>query len=267
MKSYVVENRSALSQNHYIRKANAIGYWFDFTLNKLNRYRRKFDDNFCLILFGSETGDDAYIIPFTKAKGLFIEQLLDHRGRWVGYINNNLMRLNRGCNSISVSAFYNAFELLETNQDEADDSDIFQLVGDIDLVALRNKIRLFNKQYSHVAPHKKRIVSEQIARPGGITDYLKKLRSYTCQLCHQKGFLQRNQTPYIETHHIIELHKLIPGSYCSDNIVVVCPTCHKKLHYATISYKVIDRETVIVNINGMKHEFKRNTVTCESGAV
>lgn len=268
MSSYIAENRTVLSERHYIRKAGTQEYWFDFSSKKLNGYRKRFGDDFCLVLFGSEAEDDAYIIPYTQAKELFTNQNLDHRNRWIGNIKDNLMRLSPGSKSMSVSAFYNAFEFLDGAQpNEAQDSIIFEQADDIDLDVLRDRIRSFNEKYRDAVPHKKRTVSEEVARPGGITDYLKKIHAYTCQLCGERGFLQRNKIPYVEAHHIVELHKLIPDSYCSDNIVIVCPTCHRKLHYATVLYEIIDGETVIAHINGADYEFKRNTLAAESGAV
>lgn len=265
--SYIAQNRTVLSKSHYIRKAGARNYWLDFSHERLERYRTRLGDNFSLVLFGSEARDDAYVIPYPNVKEMFAPQLLDPRGRWIGYIKNNLLRLNHGRKSMSVSAFYNAFELLDGNQDDPEESDIFEQVEDIDLGSLRNKIRLFNERYRNAAPHKKRIVSEQVARPGAITDYLKEHRNFTCQLCGERGFLQPNKIPYIEAHHIVELHELVAGSYCSDNIVVVCPTCHKKLHYATTSYEVTGPKTVIIEINGTELRFERNTLTVESGAI
>jgi predicted HNH restriction endonuclease len=72
------------------------------------------------------------------------------------------------------------------------------------------------------------------------------------------GFQQEGGTKYAEAHHIIELHQLIPGSYCSDNIIVVCPTCHRKLHYALVKYDILSEEHVAVEIKGEKFSFTRN---------
>jgi 5-methylcytosine-specific restriction enzyme A len=114
-----------------------------------------------------------------------------------------------------------------------------------------------------VKPQKRVIVSEEVARPNAITDYLKSLQRYTCQICKSAGFAQRNGSLYSEAHHIIELHDLIPGSYCSDNIVIVCPTCHKKLHYANTAYSCINERAVRVTINKTRMDFERNIVAAK----
>ena len=265
MTSYISDNREALSQRHYIRKAGTQEYGFDFSSNKLKSYRDSFDLGFCMVLYGSETQDDAYIMPYSQVAAFFTPDVLDNRGRWIGNIRNNILRINTQ-KSMSVSSYYNAFDLLdeaETHTNlfitEADVS--YNTEGDVDQAGLRKKVQLFNEQYQNIVPHKRRVISEQIARPGVVTDYLKQLRNYTCQLCAEQGFSQRNGTFYIEAHHISELHRLLPGSYCSDNIVVVCATCHRKLHYAQISYELINDTHIEVIINGKAHQFERNILS------
>ncbi len=263
--SYIFDNRTARSERHYIRKAGTQEYWFDFSANKLNTYKSRFGLSFCMVLYGSDTEEDAYILPYSEVASLFTEDVLDHRARWIGNIRNNILRLSSG-KSLSISAYYNAFDLLDFSETQkisfVAESDVsYNVEGDIDWDGLRRKIHLFNEQYQNVVPHKRRVVSEQVARPGIVTDYLKQLHNDICQLCGEQGFLQRNGTRYIEAHHILELHRLIPGSYCSDNIVVVCPTCHRKLHYASINYELLDDGRVEVCINGMAYHFVRNIMT------
>lgn len=265
MGSYIFENRSTLSQRHYIRKAGTESYWFDFTYDKLKSYQERFGNNFCMIIYGSETNDDAYVMPYSEVGGLFAAESLGSRKRWVGSITGNVVRLSPGARSMSASAYYNAFDLLD--KEDAGDSteqgsaEIMCGDDDISLSSIRERIKQFNQQYGEVTPHRRRIISEQVARPGAVTDYLKKLHNYTCQICGEQGFMQLNGMRYIEAHHIIELHKMMPGSYCSDNIVVVCPTCHKKLHFARVSYSSIDSERVALYINEARYEFQRNLIS------
>ena len=265
MGSYIADNRDILSQRHYIRKAGTQEYWFDFSSNKLKSYRDNFGLSFCMVLYGSETQDDAYVMPYSEVAAFFTEDGLDNRGRWIGNIRNNILRLNSQ-KSTSVSGYYNAFDLLDEAEAQkasfiAEPDVSYNTEGEVDLAGLRKKVQLFNEQYQDIAPHKRRVISERIARPGAVTDYLKQLRNYMCQLCGEQGFTQRNGTHYIEAHHVIELHRLFAGSYCSDNIVIVCATCHRKLHYAHISYKTVDNVRIEVTINGIPYQFERNILT------
>ena len=251
---------------HYIRKAGAQDYWFDFSANKLEAYRTKFGDKFCLVVYGSEVVDDAYVIPYSDVITFFSEDLLDDRHRWIGNIRHNIIRVSPGGKSMSLSAYYNAFELLEeTEQGEHksinESKALYNTDGLSEEENLKKRIRAFNDQYRDAKPYKRRVVSEQVARPGAITDYLKELLGYTCQLCGERGFLQANGVPYVEAHHITELHKLIAGSYCSDNIIIVCATCHRKLHFASVTYEATDPLHVTVKINGMNFTFARTLLS------
>lgn len=50
-----------------------------------------------------------------------------------------------------------------------------------------------------------------------------------CQLCEQPApFIDRNGEPYLETHHIEWLGD--GGSDTVDNVVVLCPNCHRRMH-------------------------------------
>lgn len=62
-----------------------------------------------------------------------------------------------------------------------------------------------------------------------VSDYAKKRANGICQLCGNKApFETRNGEPYLEAHHIIPLADDGPDSL--DNIVALCPSCHRKMH-------------------------------------
>jgi 5-methylcytosine-specific restriction endonuclease McrA len=126
---------------------------------------------------------------------------------------------------------------------------------------MMSQIQYFNVAYKDATPKKKITVSNQVSRPNSITDYLKRIRNYTCQICNEVGFFQRNGSRYIEAHHIIELHKLIPGALCSDNIIIVCATCHRKLHYAAISYKIENTSDISICIGNNHFNVERNIIS------
>lgn len=268
MASFIQDYENKLKQSHYVRVAkSANNYWFDFTASKLEEYQKKFANKFCLIIQGSPEINDAYIFPLDEVRNFFSKDLIDHRGRWIGSIRNNIMRISTSgkAKSISVSRYYNAFDLLDfdsqTDEYLVKDSDIIKYEADtIDPDDLQDLIKSYNAKYEAAIPVKKLHVSEQVSRPGLIADYIKQLQNFTCQICRQKGFVQSNKTLYVEAHHIIELHKLIKGSFCSDNIIIVCPTCHKKLHYAKVSYRAVSSNSVEVVINGTSFTFNRNVI-------
>lgn len=69
-----------------------------------------------------------------------------------------------------------------------------------------------------------------------IVAYALAVAGYKCECeCGNGLFLRKDgQTPYTEGHHLIPLHYQRDFSYSLDvnaNIISVCPSCHKKLHY------------------------------------
>jgi hypothetical protein len=112
MPSYIANNRRALSRRHYIRKATTDTYWFDFTESKVHDYITQFGERFCLVVFGSESHDDAYIMPFSRVKRIFSQQNIEpRRGRWIGTIRGGVMHV--GADSLDVAAYHNAAEHLD----------------------------------------------------------------------------------------------------------------------------------------------------------
>ena len=164
---------------------------------------------------------------------------------------------------MSLSAYYNAFEYLDDDSKFISEPEaLYDVQSEIRLSDLQNRIRAFNTTYSQVEPRKRKRMSEYISRPNAITDYLKQYRDFTCQVCGEQGFLQKNGTRYVEAHHIIELHHLLAGSLCSDNIIILCANCHRKIHYASVVYEV-DNTTnnIIVEINNRRFVIERNIIT------
>jgi tRNA G10 N-methylase Trm11 len=58
------------------------------------------------------------------------------------------------------------------------------------------------------------------------------LAGTSCQICGTAAFITVSGRPYVEAHHLDELSNRNPGNLCTDNVLIVCPTCHAKLHYA-----------------------------------
>lgn len=51
-----------------------------------------------------------------------------------------------------------------------------------------------------------------------------------CECCGEEGFLTQSGQRYLETHHLVGVSERGPDK--ASNIVAVCPTCHKKAHFA-----------------------------------
>lgn len=109
MASYIANNREALSLRHYIRKADGANHWFDFRPGVLERYRRRNGDDFCLIVFRSET-EDAYILPYASVKSIFSNRYLDGRGRWHGKIIDGVLHLSPDGPRVNVRSYHSAHD-------------------------------------------------------------------------------------------------------------------------------------------------------------
>lgn len=93
----------------------------------------------------------------------------------------------------------------------------------------------------HGAPEKrlKRRILESYERPSWITNHVKATRGDTCQLCGQRGFLKRDGKRYCEVHHLLHLAEDPPvEALAPEYLVVLCATCHRRMHYADVSTPV-----------------------------
>jgi len=71
--------------------------------------------------------------------------------------------------------------------------------------------------------------SQAYIRDEFVAEYAKRKANGKCQLCGQSApFLDKENQPYLECHHIIWLSK--GGSDTIDNTVGLCPNCHRKMH-------------------------------------
>ena len=187
MSNYITENKKSISTRHYVRKANASHYWFDFKYNKLQSYQKKFGEQFCLILYRSGPENDAYIIPFSLIKHLLTTGSLIDQSRWMGSISDGYIHIRKSNQSISAKTFYNNFKLLDIENNIEGNT----IKDEIQLNNLSNKIKILNEKFKNAVPIKKTKISEEIDRPSTITDYLKKYQNYKCQICKSIGFTKK----------------------------------------------------------------------------
>jgi len=80
-------------------------------------------------------------------------------------------------------------------------------------------------------PQKVLVNSIQYIRDPIIVEYVKRKANGICQDCHQPAPFINKKTgePYLEIHHIVPLSQ--GGSDTIDNVIALCPNCHRKRHY------------------------------------
>lgn len=102
---------------------------------------------------------------------------------------------------------------------------------------IQKDIEKLNKTIKKSGPAKGRVYRNEIEnkRHKGIVKYLKELYE-KCMVCNIMHFEKENGVPYSEVHHLISWAESYDDS--RENLVVLCPTCHKKLDHAKSSTKL-----------------------------
>ena len=81
------------------------------------------------------------------------------------------------------------------------------------------------------ANHKEITISERTDRHRSpeIASYAKRRAAGVCQLCQKTApFKDKYGEPYLEAHHVNWLSR--GGEDSIDNVVALCPNCHRKMH-------------------------------------
>lgn len=112
--NYVCRHHNTLKRRHYPLLANQAFHWFNAYPGRLADCKTMFDDDFYLVLWRDRRGDDAYVIPYTRLKSLFVDRnlVLGSGGtlRWHGEVRDGSLKLRSVEVQISVSDCHNAFE-------------------------------------------------------------------------------------------------------------------------------------------------------------
>lgn len=78
---------------------------------------------------------------------------------------------------------------------------------------------------------------------------VKRIADGKCQYCGEEApFIDKQGEPYLETHHVIRLAD--GGEDAIDNVVAICPNCHRKVH-------VLNDEVDTIVLEGIADQNKR----------
>jgi 5-methylcytosine-specific restriction endonuclease McrA len=86
-----------------------------------------------------------------------------------------------------------------------------------------------------------------------LMELYKKKRGYKCQFCG-KQILRANGNYYVEACHIIPVED--GGTDNENNIVILCPNCHKEFDYGSREEIKLNKNEYSVIVNGNKYEIK-----------
>lgn len=90
--------------------------------------------------------------------------------------------------------------------------------------SLKNKIKNID-----VKKETRNVLTTQFVRNEYIREYARIRANGICELCDNPApFKDYYGNPFLETHHVIFLSK--GGDDSIDNVVAICPNCHRKIH-------------------------------------
>lgn len=120
-----------------------------------------------------------------------------------------------------------SFSLSKLNSLIGEDSVI---VSELDISNNEKLKNLYNKMQSiDNKPYTKSVVLNQFIRNEYIREYTKIRANGICELCDKLApFIDVYGVPFLETHHVVFLSK--GGDDTIDNVVALCPNCHRKIH-------------------------------------
>ncbi|MEW5848024.1 MAG: HNH endonuclease [Myxococcota bacterium] len=94
-------------------------------------------------------------------------------------------------------------------------------------------VESLNAKYSRAASssERRRVTREYLDRGSAITSALKSILGATCQICGWRGFEKAGGSHYIEAHHVEYISVGSSDGRCSDNVLLLCPNCHRRIHH------------------------------------
>ncbi len=129
-----------------------------------------------------------------------------------------------------------------------------------EITALRTELKALQRPTRPKTPDALKEIQRVLKtfeRPSSITKYVKQTRGSTCQLCGFKGFKKRNGKLYCEVHHLFHLSKKPPADCLGpEYLVVLCATCHRRMHYAEVGEPMRDGKGWWVSIDGEEKLFE-----------
>jgi hypothetical protein len=163
----------------------------------------------------------------------------------------------RSVRKISEAAFNAILTAAEIDASSLSKASIIETVED----PLSLLIEL-NKQYSGITPKERALqLQSHIDRGASVTKALKQLLGCKCQICGWQGFKKYDSTDFIEAHHLAQISERKTDSLCTENIILVCPNCHREIHYGK-NVGVSDvGENIIIKLSNKEAHIPKNTIS------
>ena len=110
----------------------------------------------------------------------------------------------------------------------AEDTTIMKL-SEKEIVKLSNKDLIRKSKMSRVDREPQKVETIVYYRDPYLKEIIKRIANGKCQYCGAEApFNDKNNEPYLEEHHVKRLAD--GGSDTIDNVVAICPNCHRRMH-------------------------------------
>jgi hypothetical protein len=158
---------------------------------------------------------------------------------------------------ISDDAFLEILRLGDVEDDAGKDSSLLE--SETDALSI---LKHLNARYAKTPPKERdRVAQKYLDRGSAVTNALKALLGAKCQICEWMGFQKKNSKEcFIEAHHLVQVANKEDGSLCTDNIILVCPNCHREIHYGQKFTVASDEDHIDIVLSSHKARIKRNTM-------
>lgn len=153
-----------------------------------------------------------YIGEMLKAGEPYCTQQLDAKNQW-RQVYIFPLRLKQGGLPVEM-----------VNHFEQDRLTALSRFSDKKLIAKIQRQNQETKQTSKIT-----VKTPRYRRSMELVEYVKRQARGYCDLCEQFApFVNQEQQPYLECHHVVWLSQNGPDTL--DNLVALCPNCHRKMH-------------------------------------
>lgn len=175
-------------------------------------------------------------LVYTKKNGETFEINWNATDQWVlngvkkGAISNlsKALCLSESTYAIGMFLEKNGYKFNKTFNVDLSTNDLIEFDQMVDdLLAVGN----IDKPSGQDKPQSKTMESKVYSRDPKVKAWILQEAKGICESCREKGpFEGRNKRIYLEVHHVIQLSKY--GKDKPENVVAVCPNCHRALHHS-----------------------------------
>ncbi len=107
-------------------------------------------------------------------------------------------------------------------------------------------------------------VQNYVDRGTAVTKALKEILGAKCQICGWHGFAKKSKKStnesFIEAHHLDQIANQNIGSLCSDNIILLCPNCHREIHYGEYVCIIDHGKSFEIGLSNKIAVIEKNTI-------